>query len=187
MGPHARWVVDNNARSCTIDHMGQYDKVKWRGATISRRQRQAFIATEKAIRKETKYKNFEFIVLQGSWRPRTAYSGTSHTGAGVADLSYAGMSYNTRAEKEKYRTVLRFLRKVGRQGAFGRGYWDKQIDGTGVMPYHYHVCDLDTTGSMAAWQVSQYRLGFNGLYSGVKDKFSYRPDVIRKWAFREGK
>jgi len=169
--------------------MGAYEKVKWRGVRMTRRQRQAFIATEDAIRKETKYKDFRFTSPQGSWQPQTSYSGTSHTGAGVVDLEYVGMSWSTRAGQDKYKTVLRYLRKVGKQAAFGRGPWNAQIDGTGSMPLHYHTVDLDLTGeaSSAQWQAGQYRLGFDGLHSGVKDKFPFRPDPIRKWNYKEGK
>jgi len=164
--------------------MGEFDRVTWRGARMTRRQRQALIFAENQIQKDH-YKNFAFIVYQGSWRPQTSYSGTSHVGAGVVDLGYAGMAYGTRAEQEKYRTVLRYLRREGRQAAFGRGPWDIQADGTGTMPLHYHVCDIETKGlaSSAVWQVGQYKAGYNGLRSGVKDKFGYRPDPIRKWKF----
>lgn len=162
--------------------MGQYDRVTWRGARMTRRQRQALIATEKAI--QEKYPGFQFTVPQGSWRPYTSYSGTSHTGAAVVDLQYAGfygtVGYSTRAQKEKARFVLRKLREVGRQAAQLRGPWDKMI-------LHYHVMDLDTTGAAATvkyFQVPEYKKGNNSLNLGVKDKFPYRPDPIRKWRFK---
>jgi len=162
--------------------MGQYDRVKWRGAYMTRRQRQALIATEKEIQK--KYKTFAFTVPQGSWRPQTTYSGTSHTGAGVVDLQYAGFwgtsGFSTRSEKEKARFVLRKLREVGRQAAWLRNAQDGMVN-------HYHVCDIDTTNmsyTSKTFQVPQYKLGFNGLNGGVKDRFPYRPDPIRKWRYR---
>ena len=162
--------------------MGQYDRVTWRGARMTRRQRQALIATERAIQK--KYKDFQFSVPQGSWRPQTSYSGTSHTGAGVVDLQYPGFygsyGYSTKAEKVKARFVLRKLREVGGQAAWVRGPWDGMI-------YHYHVCDLDTKGmsyTSANFQVPQYRKGYNGLELNAKDRFGYRPKPIRKWEFK---
>jgi len=162
--------------------MGQYDRVTWRGARMTRRQRQALIAVEKAV--QEKYKNFRFTVPQGSWRPQTTYSGTSHTGAGVVDLQYDGfwgtVGFNTRAEKEKARFVLRKLREVGRQAAWLRNAADGMVN-------HFHVCDLDTTGmsyTSKNFQVPQYKLGFNGLNMGVKDRFPFRPDPIRKWRFK---
>lgn len=162
--------------------MGQYDRVSWRYARMTRRQRQALIATEKAI--QEKYKGFQFQVPQGSWRPQTDYSGTSHTGAGVVDLQYSGfygsVGYSTKAQQEKARFVLRRLRDVGCQAAWMRGPWDDMI-------LHFHVCDLDTTGmsyTSRTFQVPQYKLGNNGLNIGVKDRFPYRPDPIRKWRFK---
>jgi len=162
--------------------MGQYDRVTWRYARMTRRQRQALMATEKAIRE--RYKDFRFTVPQGSWRPQTTYSGTSHTGAGVVDLQYAGFygtyGFRTRAEKEKAKFVLRKLREVGRQGALLRN----SVDG---MVNHYHVMDLDTTGmsyTSRTFQVPQYRKGFNALNYNVKDRFPFRPDPIRKWRFK---
>jgi len=165
--------------------MGQHDRVQWRGVPMTRRQRQAFIATEGAIRRETKYKDFRFTAAQGSWQPQTTYSGTSHTKAAVVDLEYDGIAYGTNAEKVKYRTVLRYLRKVGRQAAFGRGPWNRQIDGSGAMPLHFHTVDLDTTGAAdsAIWQAGEYRRGNNGLVAGQRDTFPYRPDPIREWQY----
>ena len=163
---------------------GEYDRVVWHGEPITRRQRQALISTEQVIR--DKYRGFEFLVPQGSWQPQTTYSGTSHTRAAVVDLQYSGMGYRTRAEQEKYRFVLRCVRDNGRQAAFGRGPWNKQIDGSGAMPLHLHTVDLDTTGAAesAIWQVGQYRLGCDGLYAGEKDKFPFHPSPIKKWVFR---
>jgi hypothetical protein len=153
--------------------MGQYSKVYWRGVYITERQRQALMATERALRDE-QYSGFLWDPMQGSWRPQTSYSGTTHTGAGVVDLSYYGMTYG-----EKYNTVLRYTRRVGRQAAFGRG---PNQD----MPYHFHVCDLDTKGMdyNAVWQVAEYLRGNDGLVAGRDDPYPYRPDPIRKWRYR---
>jgi hypothetical protein len=166
--------------------MGPYDRVTWRGAYMTRRQRQALIATENHIRKEHPRWDFRFSVPQGSWRPQTSYSGTSHTGAGVVDLQYAGFygayGFETRAQKEKAKYVLRKLREVGRQAAWLRGAADSMVN-------HYHVCDLDTTGmshTSATWQVPAYKRGENGLNSGVKDRYPYRPKPIRKWSYKKG-
>jgi hypothetical protein len=162
--------------------MSQYDRVTWRGAKMTRRQRQALIATEKAI--QERYKGFEFTVPQGSWRPQTSYSGTSHTGAGVVDLQYSGFwgdyGFTTRSEKEKATFVLRKLREVGRQAALLRNERDDMVN-------HYHVMDLDTTGmsyTSKTFQVPEYKRGNNALDAGVKDRFPYRPDPIRKWVYK---
>jgi len=162
--------------------MGQYDRVTWRKARMTRRQRQALSQTETEIQK--RYPGFGFTVPQGSWRPQTSYSGTSHTGAGVVDLQYPGFygvyGFETRAEKEKARFVLQKLREFGRQAAMLRGAKDNMVN-------HYHVMDLDTTGmsyTSKYFQVPQYKLGFNALNMGVKDRYPFRPKVYRKWAFQ---
>lgn len=164
--------------------MGEYDRVSWRGARMTRRQRQAFRHVENVIRKEHPDWDFRFTVPQGSWRPQTSYSGTSHTGAGVVDLQYSGFwgeyGFTTKEERQKAKYILRKLRDDGGQAAFLRG----ELDG---MPNHYHVCDLDTKGmsyTSATFQVPQYRQGYNGLDYKVKDRYSYRPKPIRKWAFK---
>jgi hypothetical protein len=163
----------------------QYRRVLLKGKPATARQKQAILAAERYIQEH--YPNFEFLNFQGSWQPQTDYSGSSHTGAGVVDLEYAGIGYTTPDQKEKYRFVLRALRDVGKQAAFGRGPWNAQIDGTGAMPLHFHTCDLDTTGAaqtVVTFQVPEYRLGNDGLYAGHKDVFPFRPDPIRKWRFR---
>jgi hypothetical protein len=167
--------------------MGEYDRVTWRGARMTRRQRQALIATEKAIQK--RYPGFAFTVPQGSWRPQTSYSGTSHTGAAVVDLQYAGFygeyGMSTKAERDKAKFVLHQLRETGCQAALQRGAKDKDTSGNGMVN-HYHVMDLDTTGAAETvrdFQVPQYRLGYNALQAGVKDRYPYRPKPLRKWKF----
>jgi hypothetical protein len=165
--------------------MEQYDRVIWRGAYMTRRQRQALIATENHIRKEHPRWDFRFQVPQGSWRPQTSYSGTSHTGASVVDLQYAGfygeVGFSTKAQKDKAKYVLRKLREVGHQAAWLRGKADGMIN-------HYHVCDLDRKGmsdTSAQFQVPEYRRGNNGLDTGVKDRYPYRPDRIRRWTYKK--
>ena len=163
-----------------------YARVTWRGAQLTARQRQALYHTEQAI-KQAGHSRFAFTVAQGSWRPRTPYSGTSHTGAGVADLEYAGIAYDTPTTRQFYRYVLRMLRDVGRQAAMGRGPWNAQIDGTGAMPLHFHTCDLDTHGAadtVAAFQVPQYRAGFDGLTAGHRDPFPWRPARLQPWHYQ---
>jgi hypothetical protein len=164
--------------------MGQYDRVTWRYERMTRRQRQALIATENFIRKEHPHWDFRFQVPQGSWEPQTSYSGTSHTGAGVVDLQYAGfygdVGFSTRAQRDKAKFVLHALRKIGRQAAMLRGERDGMVN-------HYHVMDLDTKGmsyTSATFQVPEYRRGNNALDYGVKDRYPYRPDPIRKWVFK---
>jgi hypothetical protein len=155
----------------------EHGQVSWRGKPVTARQRQALLAAEKRIRR--RYWGFRFTVYQGSWQQSTSYSGTTHTGAGVVDLGYPGMSNTGAWAAGKMRYVLRCLREEARQAAFCRGPWCD-------MPFHYHVPDLDTHGmdGNAAWQVDQYRAGCDGLTAGHPDPFPYRPAIIHKWRFK---
>lgn len=160
----------------------QFEVVMWRGEPITKGQKQAIMAAEREIQK--KYRNFEFQIPQGCKQAPSNVSGYTHTGLGVVDLQYAGfygnVGYSTRAEKEKARFVLRRLRDVGCQAAQFRGPWNDMI-------LHFHVNDLHTFGMHpdAVWQVGQYKLGENGLITGVRDRFPYRPDHYRKWRYRK--
>jgi hypothetical protein len=159
--------------------MGEFDRVEWRnsGQFVTKRQHQALVAAEKKIRR--RYWGFRFQMPQGSWKPETSYSGTTHTDAGVCDLWYEGIGYRTRRQRRKFTFVLTVLKNVGQQAAFGRGPWDDMV-------LHFHVVDLETDrmDPNAAWQAGEYRAGNNGLSGGAADKFPWRPDPIRKWKYR---
>jgi hypothetical protein len=157
--------------------MGEYERVDFRGEPVTRRQRQAILAAEKKIRR--RYWGFRFTVPQGSWQPQTSYSGTTHTDRGVVDLQYWNIASTTSWAKAKFRYVNTCLKREGCQASFGRGPWNN-------MPYHFHVCDLDTEGmdSNAQWQVGEWRNGNDGLVGGRNDPFPWRPDPIRKWKFK---
>jgi len=160
--------------------MGQFDRVLFDGKYITRRQRQAFNFVSKIT--VDRY-NLALHCYQGSWMPKTDWSGTTHMKAGVADLYVYGMST---MKDETLDEITRLLRREGRQAAQLRGPFCN-------MPWHWHICDLETdrmdehTGYGAVWQVGQYRAPggpYNGLDAGVKSHNSYRPDPIRKWDYR---
>lgn len=159
------------------ESVGQFDRVTLYPGDddkITRRQRQALRHANDIIKKRF---NRTLQTYQGSWEPQTSYSGTTHTDAGVCDLWVPGMD----SDEDLRAQVTRVLRREARQAAFLRGPKDK-------MPWHWHVCDLETDrmDSNAVWQVGQYRLGYNGLSSGVKDRYPYRPKPIVKWKYQEG-
>jgi len=158
--------------------MGQYDKVAFEGNKVTRRQRQAIVhASDLANRKF----ELKFHMYQGSWRPETSYSGTTHTNAGVCDLYVYGMSTMKEATLNELTRILR-SNEGGRQAAQLRGPFCD-------MPWHWHVCDNDTTrmDENAKWQVQQYKAPggpFNGLNSGVKSHNPWRPKPVLKWRFK---
>ena len=165
--------------------MGQFDRVYLDGKQITRRQRQAIWHTSKFTVNRF---NLALHAYQGSWRPYTSYSGSSHTGAGAVDLYVYGMSS---MKWDDLAEITRLLRREGRQAAYLRG---PHTD----MPWHWHVLDLETDRmdprdgdptpeSGARWQVGQYRAKggpFDGLVTGRKDSVIYRPNPLRKWEYR---
>lgn len=149
----------------------------WEGKRITRRQRQAFSAVSKMTDKRY---GLLLHCYQGSWMPRTDWSGSTHMGAGVADLYVYGMST---MHNDRLQEITRLLRREGRQAAFLRGPPDN-------MPWHWHTVDLDTHGMDTEWattQVSEYRKGNNGLDYGLRDRYPYRPSPIRRWNFDGGR
>lgn len=153
--------------------MGQYDKVLYDGKQVTRRMRAAVMEWQEALDEAGVRVNL--FCYQGSWRPRTPYSGTTHTGAGVSDIGFVGMGDNALT-----RQVLRIGRDVAKGAIFLRGPLAKYGD---FDDWHFHWCDLDTFGmdSNAAWQVAQYRQGYNGLNSGVLDPNPYRPQPMHQF------
>jgi len=160
--------------------MGQFDRVLFDDKYITRRQRQAFNFVSNIT---VKRYDLALHAYQGSWMPKTDWSGTTHMGAGVADLYVYGMS--TMGD-EKLSEITRLLRREGRQAAQLRGPFTN-------MPWHWHICDLETqgmdkhTGYGAVWQVDQYLAKggpYDGLSSGVPSHNPYRPSPIKKWDYK---
>jgi hypothetical protein len=154
--------------------MGQYDRVSYEGKQLTRRQRQAIKHSSGLLVERW---GLALHCYQGSWRPETDYSGTTHTRAGVGDFYVYGMSS---MKWDELCAMTRVIRREGRQAAFLRGPFCD-------MPWHWHVLDLDTTRMdpwAASFQVPEYRRGNDGLNAGHDDPVPYRPSPIRKWDFK---
>lgn len=159
--------------------MGQYDRVSFEGDSskkLTRRQRQAINHASDVA--ENRH-NVRFHCYQGSWRPVTDYSGTTHTNAGVGDFYVYGMSTMSGRELDD---LTRILRGEGCQAAQLRGPFCD-------MPWHWHTCDLDThhMDPNAIWQVGQYRAKggpYNGLNAGVPSHNLWTPKRIHAWNFK---
>ena len=153
--------------------MGEMDRVPFRdsGEPVTRRQRAAIFATEADSNVG------EFDMPQGSWQPKTSYSGTTHTRAGVCDLWFPGIGDN-----DATRLVVRKIRGIGKQAAFLRGpvWW-----GGNFSMWHIHTLDLDTRqmDGNAQWQVREYKAGNNGLDAGVNDPLPWRPENFKPFNF----
>jgi hypothetical protein len=156
--------------------LGQYDRVRYEGKQVTRRQRQAIKHCDGITLHRF---GLGIHIYQGSWRPKTDYSGTTHTNAGVCDLYVYGMST---MGSSRLNEITRILRGDGRQAAQLRGPF---VD----MPWHWHVCDLDTNrmDPNAVWQVGQYRAPsgpYDGLVAGRRSHNPWTPDPIRRWDYR---
>src|SRR5215218_1418649 len=119
---------------------GSHKLMQWHGGTFTER----FINTLKYAQRLA---GIFMPVMQGGFRPRTSYSGTSHAGDAI-DTAYSG-------------NLLRGLRAAG-VAAWFRGPWVG-------MPYHIHGVPLPGRGyggGSAIWQAQDYLRGGNGLYRG---------------------
>lgn len=92
--------------------------------------------------------------LQGSYRPRTPYSGTTHTGCAAVDLT----AYNW----VNRLTVLDLL---------GADYMHRlKSEGDWAEHGHNMTRGLGCAAAALKWQLDQVRKGFSGLASGSKDR-----------------
>jgi TP901 family phage tail tape measure protein len=122
---------------------GSRKRVRWKGGTFTER----FVRT---LRVAQALSRSAINVIQGGWRPRTSFSGTSHAGDAI-DTSWRP-------------AVLRGLRGA-HVAAWHRtpsqGPWGHHIHGVPLPGYGY------PKGS-GIWQAQDYRRGGNGLARGTR-------------------
>lgn len=115
------------------------------------------------VEKRAGLKPGTIVVTQGSFRPRTTYSGTVHTGGGTLDIRTWNIGHDAA------------LRVVAAFRGFDDPAWYRDKDHGGFDP-HIHVVVADEPGlsASAQWQVIDYRAGYNGL-SGSSHGPDYHP------------
>lgn len=91
--------------------------------------------------------------LQGSWRPKTSYSGTTHTAGGVVDVT----AYNWRNRI----TVLDLLGSVGFHRTRAQGNWAPHI--------HTVTNGLACVAASAKGQIVECKAGGDGLIGNRPD------------------
>lgn len=116
------------------------ERVTWDGEPISR-------ITAAQLSLAQQLSGSRIRVMQGSWQPRTSYSGTSHTGPGVVDTSPG--SFN-----QQY-----YLRRVG-FAAWARNIPGAATAGSGA---HVHSVSRLDPGARGHGQLSAFNSGGNGL------------------------
>lgn len=144
--------------------LDKYDRIYWRGVTLNR-------WTAAALEEWEDRAKTTLNISQGSFRPYTSYSGSSHTGGGAADVWLPGISAETAT-------------RIGRDVGFAC-WWRRPWQGP--WPDHIHAVLIgdNTASGSAKWQVEQYKLGFNGLGFGVRDAQTYRPRPIKEFNYKK--
>lgn len=128
------------------------------------------------VEKRAGLKPGTLVVTQGSYRPRTTYSGTVHTGGGTLDLR----TWNI--------THAAAMKVIAGFRGFGDPAWFRDKDHGGFAPHiHIVVADEPDLSASARWQVKEYRAGRDGLTSAGPDYhpqpaltevYNYPPDPI---------
>lgn len=149
--------------------------VLWRGVTLDARTRSAL---EWAERKS----GVKITPSQGSFRPRTPYSGSTHMGSSAVDISVRGLSGKQRVR------LVHALKDAG----FAAWY---RTPAQGF-PYHVHAILIgggpdgtrpvggNVLSSGAASQVRAFDARRDGLTGNAPDH-TYHP-VRRRWSMAQG-
>ncbi|MFE9497263.1 phage tail tape measure protein [Streptomyces collinus] len=128
------------------------ERVYWDGEPISR-------ITAAQLSLAQSLSGSRIRVMQGSWQPRTSYSGTSHAGPGVVDTSPG--SFN-----QQY-----YLRRVG-FAAWARNIPGAHTAGSGA---HVHSVSRLDPGARGQGQLAAFNSGGDGL--GGRD-YGPRPALL---------
>ncbi|MGN8741797.1 hypothetical protein ACTNC4_09485 [Collinsella sp. HCP3S3_B8] len=156
------------------------DRITWRGSLLSPRTRDALIEAERLAAAMPEFRGWRdgWIIRpgQGSWQPRSPYSGSTHTGDGVVDLS---IRHHLTPPQRK--AVLRACRQVGFAA------WHRMPSRSWVEHHHLVLMPPDQTtnteglAASAMVQVSHYRRGLDGLVGKDRDPDPWRPSPLLSW------
>ena len=147
-----------------------YDRIQFRGVTLSRRTAAAFQYAEKKARLQGKV-----ILAQGSYNKGVAASAGTHDGGGVLDCSVRNL---TTAERKRLVVALK---------SAGFAAWFRQAT-PGVWGPHIHALDIGAA-DMAAGARAQV-VSFDQHRDGLKGNgwdATYRPDPKVKFSYRLGR
>jgi hypothetical protein len=152
-------------------------RVSWRGVTLDARTRDALKWVERKA-------GVTITPSQGSYRPRTSYSGSTHMGSSAVDLSIR--AYSTAQRK----LVVKWMKRAGFAVWYRKpcSSWSAHVhgiligggkDGTATVG----GCQLS---SGAASQVRSFDAGRDGL-SGNRVDDTYRPSPKVRFSWKQGK
>jgi hypothetical protein len=160
---------DAIARRRTLD---PYVKVHFRGVTLDRRTRAAFLLLERRYRAVAPRKRGKLRIGQGSYSDGSMSGGT-HSGGGAVDVMFAGLN------PKQQRAVVKFGRKVG-FAMWGRT--DPKVWGWGNAHAHGILRGHRTASPAAKTQMAAYDNGRDGLVSNLPDT-EWRPKVRRRFSW----
>jgi hypothetical protein len=139
--------------------LNPYERLSWRGVVANRRTIEMLEITElRGLGSLTPLR-----IPQGSYTSGVSASGGTHSGGGALDISVRGLSA---AERDRVVRELRETSFAAWYRPFLPGQW----------PAHIHAIAIGDKelSDQAAWQVSEYRAGRNGLANQGPDN---GPDV----------
>lgn len=150
-------------------------RVAWRGVTLDARTIDALLLAERIS-------GVKVTPTQGSFRPKTPYSGTVHRGSSTVDVSVRGLTVMQR------KRLVRAMKEVG----FAVWY---RTTADGFTPHIHGVLiggGKDGAGTIggntmdpaAGRQVKAFDAGRNGLVSNKPDP-TYRPSK-RRFSWQQG-
>lgn len=142
-----------------------YDRITWRGVTLDRR-------TAAALEWAEKDGGITIWVSQGSYRPATSYSGTTHTGGGAVDIRCAMLTTRNR------KRLVRALKRAGFAA------WYRPATATWGAHIHAILRKHKNASNSAKWQVEQYDKRLSGLVSNGPD-VSWRPKKPQRFNYKK--
>ena len=144
-----------------------YDLIGWRGVQLDRRTVAQLLWAEQRS-------GIQVLPSQGSNRPATSYSGSTHTGrSGVCDIRVAHLSEHDR------RRLVRWLKRSG-----GACWYRPPSTAWGPHVHFVSIGSRYLSGS-ARWQVAEYLAGRSGLVSRGADR-TYRAHPAVRFSLRRG-
>ncbi len=152
-----------------------YKKVTFRGVTLDRRTRAAFLWAEKRYRREAPKHRAAWRIGQGSYSDG-ALSGGTHAGGGAVDVMFAGLNHTQR------RATVWWLRMAGFAD------WAREGAAWGTNNDHSHGVLLGhrTASPEAKSQMASYADHRDGLAGNLYDS-TPRPKRPRRFSYRQGK
>ena len=153
-----------------------YKKVTFRGVTLDRRTRAAFLLMERRYRAVAPKKRGKLRIGQGSYS-NGSMSGSTHAQGGAIDVMFAGLN------PKQQRAVVKFGRLVG------FAMWsrkDPKVWGYNNEHAHGILRGHRTASPAAQQQVAAYDAGRDGLVSNLPDR-EWRPKKPRRFSYIQGR